>query len=803
MAFYHGLGPVPGAYIYLDAANTSSYPGSGTTWYDISGNGRNFLINASAYKNSFTGNSQVKYMDFRGSFGCAKTSTGALYSPSDTNGITICCWTRILETTTNWRTLLRGVDTGQNDHQIICESGGVRLGMYDNVNATGFNDSGFNVMSLPGYPLSPSPGTGTLVQTNQMWVMMVWQFQNISPYYQFKLNNNPTVLGAITSANARFKSGISSLGAYGNNAFTDVNAASQYWGDIAVFQLYERLLTQAEINQNYEAFAERFNGGHDPDAGTSKKYINVFPGLISAPTAEQRGATLFNDGVNSQWVYPGVQRNLFPHPYAAAGDDGSFQLSYNYDGPGGATFTYAKGVANPVNAPAVLRYYTGNTGYKYWAIRAIIPQQDKTPVAKNVMVSYYARLVGGPTIPSNIGNSQLFRDEGIADRGVTGDWNPTFTSEWKRYSCYGLVTNTFNFFPIHSGTLTGGYTIEFCGFQAEVGTTLSDFATAPMLGTGSLRYRSIFTHGYIAGGYKGSNPWRSVNRTWHATDITMYCGEQLAYAACYMEGLFGDLNGYVLNGADAYATASPIVQSYSLSNGTIRTRGSSTYSPPASGFVPTDTGTGGVGGINRQASLGPYVGGAVNQIGQYGYASGGNTSNVVDKMSFATEIMIATTAAPAGAGYHSGCHGTNTGWWSLNGNKYANNFSNDTWFTYTNSHNTGWYKFLSTKWGHHYGSTDGITVLKFSDSTGANISSGTARPRSVSEENFQMGQDWGYMLGQYDGQQTNQTVKYNHSNDVCIQLGVAAQPKGHFGQSSAACSSAAASICSAYGATGL
>jgi hypothetical protein len=30
--------------LYLDAANTKSYPGSGTTWFDISGNNRNFTL---------------------------------------------------------------------------------------------------------------------------------------------------------------------------------------------------------------------------------------------------------------------------------------------------------------------------------------------------------------------------------------------------------------------------------------------------------------------------------------------------------------------------------------------------------------------------------------------------------------------------------------------------------------------------------------------------------------------------------------------------------------------------------------
>ena len=56
--------PVSGLILQLDAQNTKSYPGTGTTWYDTSGNNNNFTINASAYNSS-----GPKYMDFNGSYG--------------------------------------------------------------------------------------------------------------------------------------------------------------------------------------------------------------------------------------------------------------------------------------------------------------------------------------------------------------------------------------------------------------------------------------------------------------------------------------------------------------------------------------------------------------------------------------------------------------------------------------------------------------------------------------------------------------------------------------------------------------
>ena len=66
--------------------------------------------------------------------------------------------------------------------------------------------------------------------------------------------------------------------------------------------------------------------------------------------------------------------------------------------------------------------------------------------------------------------------------------------------------------------------------------------------------------------------------------------------------------------------------------------------------------------------------------------------------------------------------------------------------------------------------------------------------RSYGEENVEEGQDWGYLLGHYDGQQNNHTIKQTHATDVEVTLGAISMPKGHYGTSSGACATAAASI---------
>jgi hypothetical protein len=189
------------------------------------------------------------------------------------------------------------------------------------------------------------------------------------------------------------------------------------------------------------------------------------------------GLVVYYDMSNTKksWKGPPVT-NYIPNPYASW-NGSSFVLGYNYANLG-ATYTYVTGVENPINSPGVLEYFTGTSGYKYFSI-----DSTSLPATGTYTFSYYAKLKSGPANGNNAPiDSQLWRANG-SDRGVTGDWNPTFTNEWRRYATTGPAeaSTILQYFPVHSGNIIGGYTIQYCGFQLE----LNSYATAFVSGTRS------------------------------------------------------------------------------------------------------------------------------------------------------------------------------------------------------------------------------------------------------------------------------------------------------------------------------
>jgi hypothetical protein len=182
-------------------------------------------------------------MDFNGTYGASYTSTDiALGSTTPTYML----WTRVKNSSADWRTLTRSV-TGTADHHIIIYSGGWSIGTYNNGNGGtpgGFNDSGYSQQSLPNY------GTSN-------WMCMYFRFGNSNPYLTMSYNDTPgTTRASITTSGAQYgSSSFGSLGAYNANGYP---STSQYWGDIGSFYMWNRTLSDAELLKAFNATRSRF-----------------------------------------------------------------------------------------------------------------------------------------------------------------------------------------------------------------------------------------------------------------------------------------------------------------------------------------------------------------------------------------------------------------------------------------------------------------------------------------------------------------------------------------------------------------
>lgn len=221
-----GTLPEVGQVVHLDATKTSSYSGGASTiWTDLSGNGNNFSIDANAHQG--TAGSKLAYMAFiNDTNGCAKNSGDI----SLDNEVTYVVVTRILNSTSTWRTLTRSYSA---DHHVIVQSGAWNIGMYDN-NGSGFIDSGANQNGLSNY-------------ISNSWATMIWRFSNTDdPTYEMFVNGEK--VGEIRNSNARYNRGFGSIGAY-HDGNTNPNSSSQYWGDIRLFVAYNRRITNDEIVQ--------------------------------------------------------------------------------------------------------------------------------------------------------------------------------------------------------------------------------------------------------------------------------------------------------------------------------------------------------------------------------------------------------------------------------------------------------------------------------------------------------------------------------------------------------------------------
>jgi len=210
-----------GLVMCLDAANPRSYPGTGTTIYDVIGNNTHSMAGGASY----TTLSGVKCFDCTVSAYYIHPSVGGVSPVLSTAGYTYIAWARMKSSNAEWRTLWR---TTPNDHPLLVQSGGVNLGMYDNT-GTAFNDSGYN--TTPYY------------DTWAQWTIV----GSTSTGTTFYINDSQVGSSVAISAAGNMHDMIGGAG------------GSQAFGHIGTALLYNnKMLSLAEITQNFNAMRGRY-----------------------------------------------------------------------------------------------------------------------------------------------------------------------------------------------------------------------------------------------------------------------------------------------------------------------------------------------------------------------------------------------------------------------------------------------------------------------------------------------------------------------------------------------------------------
>ena len=207
-----------GLVLALDAGSERSYPGTGTSWYDLSGSGYTHTLSGSPAYTTIDG---VICFNM-GSGGYARPTSSTYTLPTN---FTYTGWARILSDsqTVLWRTLWRPTPS---DHIILVQDATNLIGFFDN-GGTNFNSYGLNVGTMgieevwTLYTVVASSGTSTLY-----------------------INDNEY-------------SGSVSYTAAGNSHDL-ISYPNQSFGYIANTMIYNRALTTAEISQNYNAQKNRF-----------------------------------------------------------------------------------------------------------------------------------------------------------------------------------------------------------------------------------------------------------------------------------------------------------------------------------------------------------------------------------------------------------------------------------------------------------------------------------------------------------------------------------------------------------------
>lgn len=226
MAITYNTGTVTGGLaLYLDSANTKSYAGTGTTWFDLSGNGRNGS-KAGSQSPTYPQWNASGFFDFTGGVTANNYSRFDVGSIPSFSAVSAFVWYRTSDTTSN-KTIIRmdnsDIELSVNGSSTVYMAAG-----------TNWNDVNFS---------------GTVAATDNKWHYIGLTFNGtvLTGFFD-SVQLGTTVRGSSTTTAA----GTLRIGT------RDDVYAHHFVGQISTVVLYDRVLSPSEIKQNFNATRSRY-----------------------------------------------------------------------------------------------------------------------------------------------------------------------------------------------------------------------------------------------------------------------------------------------------------------------------------------------------------------------------------------------------------------------------------------------------------------------------------------------------------------------------------------------------------------
>ena len=214
-----------GLQLYLDAANTTSYPGTGTTWYDLSSNGNDVAMQNSG---------SISYTASGG--GYFTLAGNGYFNRASTTGIPIGTSTYTMSVWVQWSSGTWPVSGGM-----------IGIGNSITTNLTNQFRT-INTNGLVNYWYGNDLTATSTVSPASQWFNAVAQWDGTTR----KIWVNGTEIASAGAAGLNVTSSLLQIGA------TNVGGSEPLSGRIGQALVYNRALTATEIQQNYTAVRGRY-----------------------------------------------------------------------------------------------------------------------------------------------------------------------------------------------------------------------------------------------------------------------------------------------------------------------------------------------------------------------------------------------------------------------------------------------------------------------------------------------------------------------------------------------------------------